>query len=87
MNADYDLSERAKPAAGHYDVLLYFKKLENHWRGAGPYHGSDGSMAVAKMEGPGLMSEIFTKTAAAAGVPDCEDYNGADQDVIQRERI
>lgn len=79
--ADYDLWRQSGLEGWSFaDVLPYFKKLENHWRGAGPYHGSDGPIAVTKMEGPGLMSEVFAKTAAAAGVPDCEDYNGADQD-------
>ena len=48
------------------DVLPYFKKMENHWRGAGPYHGTDGPVAVTRMQGTGLMDEAFEKTAATA---------------------
>jgi choline dehydrogenase len=32
------------------------------------------------MGGGGLMDEVFAQTAAAAGVPVCEDYNGAEQE-------
>ena len=79
--ADYDLWRQSGLEGWSFaDVLPYFKKLENHWRGAGPYHGVDGPIAVTKMEGRGLMTEVFAKTAAAAGVPYCEDYNGAMQE-------
>ena len=62
------------------DVLPYFKKMETHWRGPGPYHGGDGPLAVSRMEGGSLMGEVFATTATNAGVPFCEDYNGAEQD-------
>ena len=61
-------------------MLHYFKKMETHWRGAGPYHGGDGPLAVTPMRGAGLMDEVFAQTAAAAGIPYCEDSNGADQE-------
>ncbi len=55
--ADYDLWRQSGLEGWSFaDVLPYFKKLESHWRGAGPYHGADGPIAVTKMEGPGLMT-------------------------------
>jgi choline dehydrogenase len=79
--ADYDLWRQSGLEGWSFaDVLPYFKKMETHWRGAGPYHGADGPLAVSRMQGGGLMDEVFAKTAASAGVPHCEDYNGADQD-------
>jgi choline dehydrogenase len=79
--ADYDLwRQNGLEGWSFADVLPYFKKLETHWRGAGPYHGADGPIAVTRMEGHGLMNEVFAKTAATAGVPYCEDYNGASQE-------
>jgi choline dehydrogenase len=79
--ADYDLWRQSGLEGWSFaDVLPYFNKLESHWRGAGPYHGADGPIAVTKMEGAGLMNEVFAETAATAGVPYCEDYNGANQD-------
>ncbi len=78
---DYDLWRQSGLEGWSFaDVLPYFKKMETHWRGAGPYHGGDGPLAVSRMGGLGLMDEIFAKTAAAAGIPYCEDYNGADQE-------
>ncbi|HVG52113.1 MAG TPA: GMC family oxidoreductase N-terminal domain-containing protein [Xanthobacteraceae bacterium] len=79
--ADYDLWRQGGLEGWSFaDVLPYFKKMENHWRGAGPYHGTDGPIAVTRMQGAGLMDEVFEKTAATAGIPTCADYNGAEQD-------
>jgi choline dehydrogenase len=78
---DYDLWRQSGLEGWSYaDVLPYFKKMETHWRGAGPYHGGDGPLAVTRMQGAGLMDEVFAQTAAAAGIPYCEDYNGAEQE-------
>jgi choline dehydrogenase len=78
---DYDLWRQGGLDGWSFaDVLPYFKKMETHWRGAGPYHGADGPIAVTRMQGGGLMDDMFEKTAAAAGIPTCEDYNGAEQD-------
>ena len=78
---DYDLWRQSGLEGWSFaDVLPYFKKMETHWRGAGPYHGGDGPLAVTPMRGAGLMDEVFAQTAAAAGIPYCEDSNGADQE-------
>ena len=78
---DYDLWRQNGLGGWSFaDVLPYFKKMEAHWRGAGPYHGGDGPLAVSRMSGPGQMHEVLAKTAAAAGIPYCEDSNGADQE-------
>src|SRR5882724_11594381 len=34
-------------------VLPYFKKSEDYWGGAGPWHGSGGPLAVTRVEDPG----------------------------------
>ena len=78
---DYDLWRQSGLEGWSFaDVLPYFKKMETHWRGAGPYHGGDGPIAVNRMSGPGQMDEILVKTAASASIPYCEDSNGADQE-------
>jgi choline dehydrogenase len=66
------------------DVLPYFKKLETHWRGGGPYHGGDGPVHISRMEGPGLLWEPLLEAAQAAGIPYCEDPNGPEQDGISK---
>ncbi|MGZ5853754.1 MAG: GMC family oxidoreductase [Xanthobacteraceae bacterium] len=79
--ADYDLWRQSGLEGWSFaDVLPYFKKMESHWRGAGPYHGGDGPIAVTRMEGAGLQDEVFAQTATAAGIPYNEDYNGAEQE-------
>jgi choline dehydrogenase len=66
------------------EVLPYFKLLENHWRGAGPFHGGDGPIRISPMEGPELLWEPLLAAAEAAGVPFRDDPNGAEQDGISR---
>ena len=40
---DYDLWRQSGLQGWSFaDALPYFKKMETHWRGAGPYHGGDG---------------------------------------------
>jgi choline dehydrogenase len=68
----------------HADVLPYFKKLETHWRGAGPYHGADGPVHISRMEGPELLWEPLLEAAQAAGIAYCDDPNGPEQDGISR---
>lgn len=66
------------------EVLPYFKRLESHWRGAGPWHGGDGPVRISRMEGPDLLWEPLLAAAQAAGIPCCDDPNGPEQDGISR---
>lgn len=66
------------------DVLPYFKRLETHWRGAGPYHGGEGPVRISPMEGPNLLWEPLLDAAKAAGIEWRDDINGAEQDGISR---
>jgi choline dehydrogenase len=66
------------------DVLPYFKRLETHWRGAGPYHGGDGPVRISPMDGANLLWEPLLEAAKAAGIEWRDDINGAEQDGISR---
>jgi choline dehydrogenase len=60
---------------GWDDVLPFFKKHEDNWRGAGPLHGVGGEWRV---EQPRLRWEIldaFIKAAEEAGIARSEDFN------------
>jgi choline dehydrogenase len=64
------------------EVLPYFRRLERHWRGASAWHGGDGPVRISRMEGPDLLWEHHRAAAEAAGIPYCDDPNGAEQDGI-----
>jgi choline dehydrogenase len=79
-----DFDDWGLPGWSYAEVLPYFKKLETHWRGAGPYHGGDGPVHISRMEGPELLWEPLLEAANAAGIPYRDDPNGAEQDGISR---
>jgi choline dehydrogenase len=82
---DYDRwAEQGLDGWSHAEVLPYFKRLETSWRGAGPGHGGSGPVKISQLEGPDLLWEPLLEAAKAAGVPFCEDANGAAQDGISR---
>ncbi|MBO9575045.1 MAG: GMC family oxidoreductase N-terminal domain-containing protein [Sphingobium sp.] len=82
---DYDgWAAQGLPGWSHEAVLPNFKKLERSWRGAGPYHGADGPVAISLMEGPDLLWEPLLAAARAAGIAYNDDANGAEQDGISR---
>jgi choline dehydrogenase len=82
---DYDLwSESGLAGWSYAEVLPYFKRLERSWRGAGPFHGADGPVDISLMEGIDLLFDPLREAAEAAGIPYCDDANGAMQDGISR---
>jgi choline dehydrogenase len=82
---DYDRwSELGLEGWSYADVLPYFKRMETHWRGAGPFHGGSGPVSVSRIEGPELLWKPILASALAAGFPFCEDPNGAEQDGISQ---
>jgi choline dehydrogenase-like flavoprotein len=67
---------------GYDDVLPYFKRSENNVRGAGAFHGTGGPLDVSDPE-PNPMSRLLVSAAAAAlGVRENDDFNGADQEGV-----
>jgi choline dehydrogenase len=82
---DYDRWFESGLAGWRYaDVLPYFKRLESSWRGAGPFHGAEGPIQISRMEAPDLLWEPLLASALAAGLPFCDDANGAEQDGISQ---
>ena len=80
---DYD-DWAAQGAAGwsYAEVLPHFRRLETHWRGNSEWHGSDGPVAIARMEGPDLLWDPLRAAAEAVGLAFNEDPNGATQDGV-----
>ena len=58
------------------DVLPYFRKLEDSWRGEGPYHGAGGPVQVRPIDSPYLLHDEMMATAAAAGFATTDDLAG-----------
>jgi len=82
---DYDRwREQGLEGWGYDDLLPYFKRLESSWRGEGPFHGATGPIAVSPVDLPEMLFEPLVQAADAAGIPFCEDPNGAEQEGISR---
>ncbi len=64
------------------DVLPYFRRSEDQSRGADPFHGSGGPLAVSDVPDKHPIAEAFIEGAMALGYPRNDDFNGASQDGV-----
>ena len=64
---DYDrwATQDGAPGWSYREVLPYFKRLETNWRGAGRFHGGDGPVRIARMEG----GDMYTRTQDRFSLP------------------
>ena len=69
---------------GFADVLPYFKRSENNYRGEGKYHGSGGPLNVRLAKNPSLLYEPLRDAAVKAGIPETEDMHGDQPEGIAR---
>ena len=75
---DYDEWRQLGAEGWSYaDVLPYFKKSENSWRGETKYHGGSGPLGVSAIDTKGLHYEAFMESAKLAGFTVSDDVNGA----------
>lgn len=80
---DYDRwAEQGLKGWSFAELLPYFKKLENSWRGESRYHGAGGPISVTPMKYPEMLYEPLVKAAAAVGIPETDDVNGPVQEGI-----
>jgi choline dehydrogenase len=74
---DYDQWAQMGAAGWSFaDVLPYFRKSEDSWRGEGPYHGKGGPVAVRPIDSPYLLHDEMMATAEAAGFSTSDDLAG-----------
>lgn len=74
---DYDQWAQMGARGWSYaDVLPYFRKLEDSWRGESEYHGKGGPVAVRPIDSPFLLHEPMMASAKAAGFDTTEDLAG-----------
>ena len=62
---------------GYDDVLPYFKRSEDNWRGEDAYHGAGGPLKVTRSGRTSPLYDLFTTAAAKVGFGKSGDYNGA----------
>jgi choline dehydrogenase len=75
---DYDQWAQMGARGWSYaDVLPYFKKSEDSWRGENDYHGAGGPVAVRPIDSPFLLHEPMMAAAKAAGFDTTDDLAGA----------
>jgi len=85
---DYDLlQQQGLEGWGYRDVLPYFKRLENSWRGPGLYHGGDGPVRNVPIDMPEAFYPNLEQAALHMGLPICSDQNGADQEGVGRMEV
>ncbi|WP_105436966.1 GMC family oxidoreductase [Neorhizobium sp. T25_13] len=82
---DYDIWRQSGAEGWSYrDVLPYFKRLENSWRGAGEFHGAEGPVKVCQTRHPQMLYDALRDAAVTHGLPERDDYNGADTEGISK---
>src|SRR5262249_43459777 len=64
------------PGRGYPAVLPYFKKSEDQCRGADPWHGVGGPLAVGDLPETHPVAEAFIAASVSVGIPYSRDFNG-----------
>jgi choline dehydrogenase-like flavoprotein len=79
--ADYDGWRQAgNPGWGWDDVLPYFTRAEDHFDGAGEFHGSGGEIRVEQQRLRWEILEAFRTACGEAGIPLIDDFNTGDNE-------
>jgi choline dehydrogenase len=60
---------------GWDDVLPYFKRSEDHWKGKDDFHGAGGEWRVEPPRVDWEILDIFRDAAAECGIPKVDDFN------------
>lgn len=74
---DYDRwAQLGLPGWSFREVLPYFRRLENHWRGSTPHHGAGGPVTVSKYSALSPYAALANAAARGAGFHPTEDFMG-----------
>ncbi len=80
---DFDLWRQLGNGGWSYDdVLPYFRKSEDHEKGADDYHGSGGPLGVSDLRTEHPLHDAFIAGAQEAGYRYNDDFNGAEQEGV-----
>ncbi|MGH3187341.1 MAG: GMC family oxidoreductase [Streptosporangiaceae bacterium] len=67
---------------GYEDLMPYFCRAEDNSRGASPYHGTGGPLAVTDLRYKSTACEAFIAAAREQGAAANDDFNGPRQDGV-----
>jgi choline dehydrogenase len=67
---------------GYEDLMPYFRRAEDNSRGASPYHGTGGPLAVTNVRYKSPACEAFIAAAREQGASANEDFNGPRQEGV-----
>ncbi|MGH3175585.1 MAG: GMC family oxidoreductase [Streptosporangiaceae bacterium] len=67
---------------GYEDLMPYFRRAEDNSRGASPYHGTGGPLAVTDPRYKSQACEAFIAAAQEQGAKANDDFNGPRQDGV-----
>jgi len=81
---DYDAwRQKGLHAWGYADVLPYFKRSEDSWRGDNAFHATGGPLTISPADtGRSGLHRLFVEAASKLGYPASSDYNGAEPEGI-----
>ena len=75
---DYDdWAAAGLPGWSYAEILPYFLRSEANWRGAGPFHGEGGPVAVTRNARHPQLYPVMVETARELGLAENPDFNGA----------
>ncbi|WP_298501123.1 GMC family oxidoreductase [uncultured Maritimibacter sp.] len=78
---DYDLwAQKGLDGWSFDDVLPYFIRSEDNWRGASAFHGAGGPLTVARHVSDEVIYPKLAQAARELGYPVIDDFHGADQE-------
>ena len=84
QSRDYDgWAEFAGDPAWRWDACLpYFKRHEDHWRGADDWHGAGAEWRVERQRLSWEILDAFAAAAREAGIPATDDFNCGDNEGV-----
>ncbi len=78
---DYDLwAQKGLEGWSFDDVLPYFIKSEDNWRGASHFHGAGGPLTVARHDTDDVIYPKLAEAAQQLGYPVIDDFHGVEQE-------
>ena len=78
--SDYDgWAQMGLTGWSYADVLPYFKRAEDSWRGEGEYHGAAGPLSVSRLPRDPVLTPKMIEAGKNLGYPENTDFNGESQ--------